>query len=417
MQTRSQHLPAILCWSVFLGWPTAGPWSAVAQETVNAQPQLELRVPERLNGPLGACDSTDVKCCAGDHGRVAVVWPEDRSNPFAGSRMAILGDSAEATLPDKAYPTNIVALAFTSGKWYGLVNVGTTQAKQGIESTKSGAALLALGPGGWEQAELVMPGIVVARPGASGVSAFGHDDSIDVFWLDRYLPPLAFPDSGLDRERMWHAHVHPGQLATAKKIWDLPGPHSYCEDPIYLRIGSDRYDLLYTRLSYGLPRSVSRDLMYLRNALRPGLGGPQQSACLEYSCCEAVALPERRVAAMWLRAEHKESWKKPTALFETTFEDGREVRSTEVARGINWGGLALARVDLDDQAGVVALWSGRDSRLAYCIRLDPGDWTAPVETQLEIGRRNWLVSTDNGLVFVTERRSQLYWARLQLHRH
>ena len=89
------------------------------------------------------------------------------------------------------------------------------------------------------------------------------------------------------------------------------------------------------------------------------------------------------------------------------------IRSGEIAHGINWGGLAVARLDLDDRALVLALWSGPDSRLAYSIRTDLGDWSTPTETSLEIGRTNWLVSTDDGLVLITRYRSGFYWARLK----
>ena len=228
--------------------------------------------------------------------------------------MAILGDTVEAIAPfDRypagAYPTEIVAVAFMGGKWYGLTNFVPPRAGR-VQIRPNGALRYCPSAPAAGSSPSWCCRCVYLDP--FNISAFGRDDEIDLFWLDSYLPWMAFPDSGQERQRMWHGQVRPGELARPTKIWDLPGPHSYCEYPIYIRVGQDRYDVLYTCLLYGLPHTVSRDLMYLRDVLHPDLRGPQRSVSLEYSSCEAVVLPQRRVVALWFKSEPQEYWKRLT---------------------------------------------------------------------------------------------------------
>jgi hypothetical protein len=417
MSSRLWLLAAAAWWGLLFGCqaPRVGS-SPASSETVHAAARWELEVPPVLNGPLGHCEGFPrVHCCAGDNGRVGLVWQSGPTGYVGASSMAVLGDAVEASAPFKrypaeAYPIEISAVAFLEGKWYGVTDFLPPQGGPGTDPTKFGVALLPFYADGWEQPQLVLPGVAL---GSLGASACGHDDTIDLFWIDLYLPRMAFPDSGLEREQLWYARVRPGQPGSPRKLCDLPGPHSHCLSPTYLRVDSDRYDLVYARSLSVWPGSYSTDLMCLPNVLQPDLTGPRHCAPMKEGSgwsLQAAGLPDHRAVALWLEGA---TTTEPDKLVQAEFANDRIVCSGDVARGFKWDGLTMARLGSEDPTGVVAVWSGHQRHLTYAIRRGVGQWSTPLETALKIGRFNWLVSTDDGLVLVTENDSNLYWARLR----
>ena len=321
--------------------------------------------------------------------------------------------------PDCTWVNPMKDVYFANGRWHAVFNLYATKS---TPEPGSGIALAEFDASGWSK-----PAVIVPKAGAHPIWSFSDGSRIDLFWAERYMPFLAFPDSGMERQRVKHARIEPGGKTRIETVYECPkmrllGFGSDDRTLRTVRLDAERYDLLLERHNTGLSWLIESKsgLMYVGDVLStwPASAGPL-AHYYDFNDCLALVLPGRRLQIVWdeePECDCSQPGPRSYRIMEVHY-DGRFWSSPrEVTRPSHFGRFSLAgtAVQVGDRSAVLVVWQGEGKHLVYTVGSGSGQWSAPVTTSLVVGRRIWLAGNGDTVTLVTEIDRNLHWCRLSI---
>jgi hypothetical protein len=319
--------------------------------------------------------------------------------------------------PDCGWADPMQGVGYANGRWYAVFNLyASTDAQHG----DCGIALAEFDATGWSK-----PTVVVPNELAHPIWNFSEGTHVELFWAEEYLPFLAFPDSGLDRQRVKHARIEADRGVSVHTAYESPmlrllgfGWDDRVIRPV--RVEPNRYDLLVERNYGGLLYPREPELRHVANVLS---AWPVSSGALArywyFGDCVAVVLPGRRLQVIW-DEEPEGGCGRPGRLTYRIMEvhyDGRSWSAPlEIAQPSHVSRFSLAAtiVQAGDRSAVLVVWRDEDQRLAYAVGSGSGQWSKPVTTSLVGGERTWLAGAGDTVTLLSEIDRNLCWCRLSL---
>jgi hypothetical protein len=227
---------------------------------------------------------------------------------------------------------------------------------------------------------------------------FRRGDVLDVFSAGNYNPPFSFPDSGMENQRVTHFSGKLNSWGRKTTIRDIHWKElrvSREQEYQVLQHTSGKYDLLFEK--WGTPlENPYREIYCIRNILASGGRITPIGRCYINSTRSAVVLPNGGVVVMWLENPRSTI---PSRIVSTEYNPDK---------GLSDGGWTEPRAIT---RGVGSYYSSL--ALTYICRPSEGIWGNPVNASLHVGKYNWLISTGDNLVLVTQVDGNLYWCRLK----
>ncbi len=386
-------------------------------------------VPTAMFGPLDqdlppSMSVRDFHAAVGRGGRVGVVWNRQKTSsektpPDQLTCMAVIGSrGVERAAGFSGYPPSgwydgMRAAAYLNERWYGLVTL-----YHGMEQPylHHSVALVGFDEDGWGQPEEVLDQHVPLER----AQMHAEGETLHLFWLESYLPLLAFPDSGMERERLMGTTIRRGGRGRVVTLYDLPKRWGLYELAGCLPAGDSRFTFLFAYRAYGgrqpdqlatisVPTTwfawpaplYSQYLLAGKSICVPLSGGRGQFVGLHERFSRTRVCATEDDAVLLLGAD-------------VNGQDWASVR--EIARGRDWSAksVAVRVLQAGSAEGVLAVWRGSGGRLTYAIGTGTGTWSDPVETSLVVGNEIWIGGEGTTSTLLTRMDGNLYWCRLDL---
>ena len=326
--------------------------------------------------------------------------------------------------PDCSWADPMQDVCYADGRWYAVFNL---YRPKGAPESGCDIALVGFDASGWSE-----PIVVVPNEASHAIWCFSERTRIDLFWADYYLPFLAMPDSGLERQHLKHTRFAPGEKGRIETVYTSPQMRLFgfgSDDQIVrpLRITADRYDLLTERHFTGLfhlvgvppPKSELFHLVNVRSAWA-ATAGPL-ARYYSFRDCVALVLPDGRVQLVWDEEPERDPVSgRPTSegyrIMEVHY-DGRSWSSPrEAARTSRIGryGLTGALIRAGGRSAVLVAWQDEHGHLACMVGSGSGQWSGPITTNLAVGECIWVAAHEANLTLVTQIDRNLHWCRLSI---
>ena len=319
--------------------------------------------------------------------------------------------------PDCGWTDPMQDVGYADGRWYAVFNLYPSKDAQHDDG---GIALAKFDASGWSK-----PTVVVPKECAHPIWSFSEGTRVELFWAEEYLPFLAFPDSGLERQRVKHAAIEPGREGKVQTVYECPMLRLLgfaWNDWVIraVRLEPNRYELLVERHYWGLLRELRAELRHVANVLS---AWPTSSGALGrywgFGGCVAVVLPGRRLQVIW-DEDPEGGCGRPGRLTYRIMEVHYDGRSWSAPREIaqpshvSRYSLAATAVQAGDLSAVLVVWQDEGEHLVYAVGSGSGQWSRPVTTSLVVGERIWLAGAGDTVTLLTEIDRNLRWCRLLL---
>ncbi|GMU24689.1 MAG: hypothetical protein AMXMBFR13_47620 [Phycisphaerae bacterium] len=302
-------------------------------------------------------------------------------------------------------------LAYAEGKWHALLILPDSPAN----SPRNHPALISFDSRGWNR-----PQRIETDDWLAGSRLIPYTGGFDLLWTKYYLPFLAFPDSGQDRQHLLQARIRQGVASSPRALYEFPKlPFTDCYPVPIVRKSEGIYDLFYRRSGLG-----GIQLLHVRDVAHNWLGWTEVvHDCTSFRDPLVLPVTDGKMQVLWFHDAPSSGEacypcpRHPTRLWGCHYDDHRWSEPAVIGEGQSWDprSAAAAVSAVGEREVVVMVWRGEEGRMIYTAGTGWNGWTEPVVTDLEIGGQNWLVTAGYDLVLVTQARRNLYWCRLNLH--